>query len=482
MLGTPSERMTVTSMKARILITAIGLSTVPLFAFAAGDLIAEQPDFSTRVAHNESATYNTITPVGLGEVTSITFSGDFTMATSGMQWAFSWNQDGWIRYYSVNGVDLFSPVGAHAGTNGMVTVDVTCVYATFASMAHPDDLTQIHCPIETFVAGSFAIVNASSSVTYYDGTPTGIPYLRLNGSASGQTNTRIVSISPPTNSTIATSTEAQVGGQVYIADADYVDGMFFEQKYAIFSSSQSSVACVDCLFTTIETPITHAGYTTISASTSLLQIGRYTLISSIRVESSLVGQFVQWLGFGQFGSSLSVGTTTNFTVVQNNGFDTFVASTTAAINAYVASSTFSMASCSSWTSFNLGDCLGILFYPQAEPIAVALTEFRDGFLSIWPLGFITRLETIMWTAQDVPIPDIEIDLPNGTPAAGLSVSLPVTGALMSTGSLVGDTVSPNTGLTLQESIGDDWHYYIYFLFFLGMAWEVLGLFRGNHHR
>jgi len=419
--------MTVTYMKARILILAIALSTVPSFAFAFGS----GQDITSEMTVTASGTV-TLSPALLGE--SI-----FTI--------MGWTDPGF---------------------------DTNCFIKT-TGFATPFSVTgcgaagqQYRFDVTTTNTGTYPDGNLGSFYIFYDG------YAYYAGSVStGQT--RVIATVPYHEATSATSTTFVLGSTVYIDASDFVEGMYVEQKYAYyFELQQAAVACRDCLYTTVTTPITHAGFSTTTATTSITRGGRYTLDTSIRVEGSIVGQFMQFLGLGQYGSSLSAATSTSFTAAEPNEYDLFVASTSAALAEYAGSS------CSAWTGEGIKDCLNMVFIPQWEPIKASLTEFRDGFLAVWPLGYITRFEEIMWNADDVELPDIEIQMPNGTPAAGLSVNLAVTGALMSDDSIIGSATDPNSGLTLRDRIETEWSMFIYMLFIFAIVIEVLGLFRGHH--
>jgi len=322
------------------------------------------------------------------------------------------------------------------------------------------------------------IAQGSPPYVEYQGSGTPVAYYVVNGAALPfDDTTRVVATTPAHGDTIATSTAATIGAQVYVNDADYTDGMFVEIKYANYTQANAtSVACVGCFYTTVTMPITTAGLSDVSTTSPVLAIGKYTMTTAIKAPSTS-DNVLSFLGFSQFanfGTKASIDT--QFTAVRPTQYDMFVASTSASIEGYIASSTFSMASCSEWVSFNLGDCLGILLIPQYQPIAEALTSFKDGFLSVWPLGYVTRILEIMFTPSVVELPNWVVTMPNFSPAAqGQTIDLTPWPNLLGADSYLSEATNPDTGHTLYEIVYPTWSNFVYLLGFILMISDILGL-------
>ena len=227
------------------------------------------------------------------------------------------------------------------------------------------------------------------------------------------TTTHIQTTTPADNATIATSTTATVGATGYVNPADYSSGMYLEIKYAAFSAYQASIANPDTLFTTITFPITSSGAFAFSSSTPILTAGQYKMISSIK-QASFLNNVLNFIGFGQFANNgIAYSKSTTFTAAHLSGYDVYVASTTALIDNYVASSSISLSTCTSWTSFSLGDCLNLLFVPQTQPIATALDNFKNNFLTYAPWGYLTRFIVIMSGTATTTLPTLSVPVTLG---------------------------------------------------------------------
>lgn len=232
-------------------------------------------------------------------------------------------------------------------------------------------------------------------------------------------STHIVSVSPLGNSTIATSTSASVGAHVYINGSDYADGDHVQIKFVRQSSSQAAVASPNLLFTVFDFVATTSGDSYFSTTTPLLDVGRYSMTTTLYAPNGIIGSALNWFGgfYGDstLGDATLIATSTSFVVSQLSDYDVFVASTTQAITNYLASSTVSLASCTSFSGFNLGDCMNLIFVPQSAPITQLFTNFRDGFLTYAPWGYVTRLVTIFTGGAITSLPVISYQAGSSSP-------------------------------------------------------------------
>lgn len=266
------------------------------------------------------------------------------------------------------------------------------------------------------------------------------------------TSTHFDTVSPAGNSTIATSSTATFGATGYINPADFTSGMYVQIKYAPYSSMQASVANPDSLFTTLQFPITSSGSFSFSSSSPALTVGQYTMQTDIR-SPSYVNNFLNFFGFGQFaGYGIKTATSTTFTAAHFSGYDTYVASTTALISDYLASSTISLASCSSWTSFNLGDCLNLMFVPQAQPIQDALGNFKNGFLSYAPWGYLTRLLVIFSGQATTSLPSFTTTIQLGSPSDTDTFTFDMQDTISGGGDLLNSIHANGSSMNIQDVI------------------------------
>lgn len=210
------------------------------------------------------------------------------------------------------------------------------------------------------------------------------------------TNTRIDTVTPADGSTIATSTAATIGATGYVNANDYQSGMFLRVKYARFSSYQAATANPDNLFTTVEFPITTYGAFSFSTTTPIIGVGDYRLLTEIR-QPSITNNIINFFGFGQFANiGISFASTTRFTAAHANSYDTFVASTSASIDDYIANSGYNWDVCNmtDFSTFSFQECFFLLFIPQTQPIMDTLTDFKNRFLTYAPWGYVTRIIVI----------------------------------------------------------------------------------------
>lgn len=285
------------------------------------------------------------------------------------------------------------------------------------------------------------------------GSP-GAAYVVLYDSAPPveNTDTRIIITDPYDEETVATSTSFVLGAQGYVNPEDYESGMYLYIRTAPYASSQASVANPDLLIENFSIPITSSGSFNLSTTTSITSKGRYFMETSIRTPS-IANTVLNFLGFGQFATfGVLTSTSTNYTAGEPNQFDNLVSSTTQSINDYIASSTISVSSCTSWTEFNLLTCLNLLFVPQMEPIMNALGDFKNGFLSYFPWGYLTRFVVIMSGNATTTLPTFTATIPISPSTSMDIITLDMQEMIEGGGEAVNTIQDPYSGETLQEII------------------------------
>ena len=214
--------------------------------------------------------------------------------------------------------------------------------------------------------------------------------LTTSGGGNVSYSTQISAVTPVGGSTIASSTAATFGATGYIAASDYVPGTTLTITYAPTNAADVVSALPNAFTTTLTFPIYAYGAFDFSTTSPAVSDGDYNM------SAVLQGPNIPYF-YGLFYNPGSVltSTSTEFTVNNQIGIDEFTASTTALIESAYASSTISLASCSSFVGFNLGDCLNVLFVPQPAAINAVLSQFRGQLLSYFPWGYVTRFFTIL---------------------------------------------------------------------------------------
>lgn len=316
------------------------------------------------------------------------------------------------------------------------------------------------------------------------GQPYTVLYVDEVPSPDGATNTHFVSVTPYDEQTIATSTIATVGAVIYVNEDDFEDDMFLRIKYARQSNSQAAIANVDGLFTTVDIPIEGPTANFLSDSESILLPGRYTMVQEIR-RPSTVSSILSWFGLGNlYDAGLLVSTTTEFFAARPTAYDILLASSTEAINNYIASSTISLSSCTTWTNFGLFDCLNVLFIPQPDKMAQAFTNIKNGFLSYVPFGYVTRAVTILTSTTTADLPDLSYTFASdiGIPViAGSTLTFSPWSYFPSGGSSVLDTLH-STGAepkTLWEILDPFFTTIIYLILAYKIINDMTGVFAAN---
>ena len=318
------------------------------------------------------------------------------------------------------------------------------------------------------------------------GTVLDIYFILDDGNSDFTTGIRTVT--PAGGSTIATSTAATFGATGYVNADDYETGMFVQIQYALYSNSQTSVANPSALFTTLTFPLTSSGLFNVSTTSPATRGGQYTMQTQIR-KASLLNNVINFFGFSQFANlGITTATSTKFVANQLNGFDVFTASTTASVTAYLASSTLSLAACSSWTSFSLGDCLNLMFVPQLAPISEALADFKNGFLSYVPWGYVTRFAVILSGTATTTLPAIAITVPLGNPDIPAqytngTFTLDVNDMLQGGSDLIGDVHTTfGDDVTFREATEPFVKLSIALALFMGIVHDLLGMRHGTSRR
>lgn len=238
------------------------------------------------------------------------------------------------------------------------------------------------------------------------------------------TTTRIISVTPPDNYTTGTSSTITVGALINVNARQWSDalaannGNWFVQMTLYPKNTLPSIPSAAGAFDAavnskvIIFPITTSGTSNFSTTTVLATEGptTYTMTTQI-IQPNPFATVLQWFGFG---SARVLDTkTTSFINGSPSGFDTLVGSTTDIIGQFFASSSPALiASCASFTGFNLGDCLNLLFIPQSGDLARVLNDMNTGLFTFVPWGYVTRTINILGGQATSSFPLIAVGIPN----------------------------------------------------------------------
>ena len=217
------------------------------------------------------------------------------------------------------------------------------------------------------------------------------------------TNTRIDSVTPIPASTISSSTAATFAVTGYVNAADYTSGMTVTMSYAPYVASQEASGLPSSYYTTITFPVTSSGAFSFSTSSSATVIGNYTMQTSLQGASSV--NFFGLFSFNiPFFANNYTSTSTTFIVDELNGFDVYMASSTAAIQTILNETGTSSQACNIGASFNVSGCIGYIFIPQPAVLDQQFQQFYSGVLTYAPWGYVTRFFSILASNGTTTLP------------------------------------------------------------------------------
>jgi len=299
----------------------------------------------------------------------------------------------------------------------------------------------------------------------------------LNGKVSdlGLNSTRIISLVPVPDSTVATSSSFVLGATGYINESDFDSDLYLNIDYKRNEEFQGTGA-VALFWNNLQIPISSFGYFDLSTTTSILSQGKYTVKTSVKSDSWLT-TIASWWGLDSSLNNSLVSTTTFFIAGQATALDIMIASTTEAVEAFMASSTVSMASCVGWSSFNLVDCLSLLLIPNSTQLTESVKNFATKAKGVFPIGYFTDFVSILSTTTVTAIPVISATIPSGIAGAGASVNLDLSHSidwLLNSSSTIWATQQNVPEESFVDVITPYWEYLIYIALGFYLVSRVLG--------
>jgi hypothetical protein len=321
-----------------------------------------------------------------------------------------------------------------------------------------------------------------------------------NGSgAPSDTSTHISSVTPENNAVISTSTPS--GGIVSFNATGYLNAsstpndfsgnsLGARVKWSAYSVTQAATsASVAGAFSP-----QGAGYTSYSdtlygsasvdtsTSSPLMPYGRYNLTTSIVVPN-------QFFGIVTWGDTTLVSTTTTFYLGTSTPLDNLFYGTdgspdlgTALSGGIIATSSAALfAACSpNPLTFSFGDCMSIIFVPDWTQLTQVFTSLRDGMLSVWPIGYVTRFITIASGNATTTLPSLVINFATAPPAiasitSSASLDLTPWNDLMGTTSMLSEATSTDSGRTFRQIVEPGWDIFVWVSFAILIIFELMGI-------
>lgn len=188
------------------------------------------------------------------------------------------------------------------------------------------------------------------------------------------------------------------------------------------------------------------------------QIGLYTLKVTVEKPTTYFG-LTSIFGIG-FGYSTIAATTTKFTIATSTPYERYLAFLMENAGNFNATSTeAALTTCMPVPGyFNLRDCINILFVPLPQDYDELISTVHDGILTKAPVGYLTRLATILegnaTSTATSTLPAINYTFPDlpGTELNGLNWTIDMQEMLEEGSSTMAQFTDPASGKSVREII------------------------------
>jgi len=227
-------------------------------------------------------------------------------------------------------------------------------------------------------------------------------------------STSFITLSPLDGVTVATSTDLDVGADLYINPADYVAGMYLEINVRDSRSGLSTIP--EFASETRKISIPSSGSHSLSYPFYVVDEGIRFVSYSVKVPSFF------------FFQSVLISTSSEWIASTTSAFDFFPELRME--NAYNSHSLENCGLFSATTSgFNLSGCISDLFVPDSINLATIFDESLNGqdgnggFLRYFPLGYVTDFVSILSTSTIATSFGIHAIIPAGIPGTGATLDL-----------------------------------------------------------
>lgn len=296
----------------------------------------------------------------------------------------------------------------------------------------------------------------------------------FNGEVTGVT--RIISVEPFDGEVVATSTPTEVSAEIFVSSDDFEDDMFVEIK--ISNNAQVASLLVGPIFSLFqenrvnfefESDIGAEGFTLHATSTEFEQIGRYTMVSSIK-EPGFFGLYTRTL----------VSTTTSFIVGTSTAFDLLQDGDIAGANEII---TTNPEICDDGLSIlSPRQFIACLFFFDTGGLSEIWDSFEDGVLTKWPFGYVTRFAEILVSSSTVALPSINYEFGDTSFLSGYDLSFDPFSSVASSSNVLNVAVSDQD---VPKSVWEIMEQIITILVYLTLAFMIihdLTNIHKHHHR
>lgn len=310
-------------------------------------------------------------------------------------------------------------------------------------------------------------------------------YFQINTEGSGiiTNETRFISVIPVASSTVATTTT--IGASLYIKPSDYKEGMYLQMSFTNQSVSLLGGSVLDAWNSAsgqgreIRLPLS-SGSNNVSTTTTFITAGKNTGI--YKIVSPTFTSSIPILGV-LFSPSIVLSTSTYFFVGQKTSFDSAVELGGESLTEYILTGTTTGANtitnCANIATSGIVPCLVSLVVPSSQTLTDDITRLRNGFLSSWPLGYITRIITILTASTTASLPVLSATVPNGVVGAGAHITLDLNHSLdyilySNVGSFANESASST------DTFFNITNYYWKIMVYLAVAFYIMRRIMGSH--
>jgi len=301
-------------------------------------------------------------------------------------------------------------------------------------------------------------------------------------------STHVVQVYPQLDEVVATSTNFVLEALININSNEYFehDDWFLRLKYVRNQDLQAAVANKDVLWTTIDIPITSwPNFEFLSATSSILETGRYTYVAEIRYPSVL-SNVLGWWGLDYLvDNGLVARKQSSFVVVEPTALDDFIsnmASSTEAIFGSPGDFSASLDSCNPLSGFDVRECLTGLLLPNDLQLENLITVLRANILTKAPQGYITRVVDILGAEATSSLPVINYEFGPESPLAGDNLTFDFNDTLASASVILNDTLVSNQDepKSAMEIFMPFWNVVVYLVLLMMITHDLTNVF-GHHH-
>jgi len=345
---------------------------------------------------------------------------------------------------------------------------------------------------------SFIANNTGLGCTAYSeqGTPFCSYYILINVTDGVYTSdqalpdntiTRFISLQPfPQATTTATTTT--IGAEIYINEADYVDDMYLSMSFTNQTLSLTGGSVLDAYNSAsgqgleIHLPLV-SGYNNVSTTTTFLYAGRTDGKYTVETDSFLSSLPL----FGDFFSpNTLIASSTYFYVGFKSGLDDAVDLGAASVGQYILTGTTTGANtilnCSNLLSGGITPCIVSLFVPNATTLGDDMLRLRNGFLSVWPLGYVTRFVEILVSPATTTLPSISYTTASSSMFGVIDIELDPFGSLADPDSPMNFESDQTDGKTVWEIMEQPVTIVVYLMLLFMIIHDITGVSKHAHHK